>query len=417
MIDLKILRTEPDRVRETLRRRGSNLDLDEIVALDASYRELLGDVEALRAAQNRASRHVAATAGDEREVAIREGRRLSSELKEKESALQDARARVDQALSYIPNLIHPEVPEGLTEDENIVVREVGRRLDFDFQPLDHLEIGESLGLIDSERAARVSGSRFAYLMGAAVWLELALVRLAFERLSAEGFTPVIPPVLVRQEALFGTGFFPGDEAQVYKTESDDLYLAGTSEVPLAGIHSGETLSPDELPKRYAGFSTCFRREAGTYGKDTRGIIRVHQFDKVEMFSYCSPESSEEEHQRLVAIEESILQALEIPYRVVEMCAGDLSSANYRRYDLDGWLPGEGRWLELMSCSNCTDYQARRLGVRTKRDGSNVPVHMLNGTAVAVQRTIVALLENHQQPDGSVRIPEALRTYTGFDSIP
>ncbi len=293
---------------------------------------------------------------------------------------------------------------------------MGKPPEFDFEPKDHLALGEDLQIIDVRRAAKVSGSRFTFLTGAGALLHVALVRFALERLLPEGFVPVVPPVLVREEAMYGTGFFPTDEAQVYKTASDDLYLAGTSEVPIASMHSNETFSSEDLPARYAGISTCFRREAGTYGKDTRGIIRVHQFDKVEMFSFCEPDLSEDEHQRLLSIEEQLFQALEIPYRVVEICAGDLADPNYRKFDIEAWIPGGNRWLEVTSCSNDIDYQARRLGIRYKSAGRSDYVHTLNGTAVAIGRAIVALLENHQNADGSVSIPARLEEYAGFDSI-
>ncbi|HEX2180543.1 MAG TPA: serine--tRNA ligase [Actinomycetota bacterium] len=317
--------------------------------------------------------------------------------------------QVDQGIE-----VHPESPVGRQDAE---LRRVGASREMDFAPADHLTLGEGLDIIDVKRAAKVSGSRFAFLKGKGALLELALVRYVLDRLMAEGFVPVIPPVLVREEAMYGTGFFPTDEAQVYKTADDDLYLAGTSEVPIASMHSGEIFAARQLPLRYAGISTCFRREAGTYGKDTRGIIRVHQFDKVEMFSFCRPEESDAEHGRLLGLEEAIFQGLEIPYRVLDIAAGELAAPNYRKFDIEAWLPGADRWLEVTSCSNDWDFQARRLGVRFKEGDSGTElVHTLNGTAVAIGRAIVALLENHQQADGSVAIPDALRPYTGWEAI-
>jgi seryl-tRNA synthetase len=313
-------------------------------------------------------------------------------------------------------LVHPDAPPGKGEDSNRLVGSWGEPPDLDFDPKDHLELGEGLDIIDVKRAAKVSGSRFTFIRGQGALLQLGLSRYVLDILGSEGFIPVVPPVLVREEAMYGTGFFPTDEAQVYKTDSDDLYLAGTSEVPIASMHSSEMLAPGELPLRYAGISTCFRREAGTYGKDTRGIVRVHQFDKVEMFSFTRPEQSEDEHLHLLSLEERIFRGLEIPYRVLEIAAGDLAAPNYRKYDIEGWLPGARRWLELTSCSNDIDYQARRLGVRFKGEKGIETVHTLNGTAVAIGRAIVALLENHQQADGSVEIPSALRPYTGFEVI-
>jgi seryl-tRNA synthetase len=306
----------------------------------------------------------------------------------------------------------------MTEEDAAVIREVGERPQFDFEPRDHLEIGTELGLIDMEAAAKLSGSRFAYLKGDLVLLELALVRFAIELVRAEGHEPVVPPVLVREEALEGTGFLPGDRDQIYEVPKDDLFLVGTSEVALAGLHAGEIIEPGRLPLRYAGFSTCFRREAGAAGRDTRGIFRVHQFDKVEMFSFVEPSQSADEHERLLAIEERILAELEIPYRVVNIAAGDLGAPAAKKYDCEAWIPSQGRYRELTSCSNTTDYQARRLGCRYRpADGeSPLSVHTLNGTAVAVGRTIIALIENRQERDGSFTLPKTLHSYGSPDRI-
>jgi seryl-tRNA synthetase len=416
LIDVKLLRTDPGLVRASMERRGAKVDLDHLIELDNRYRALLQEVEAARAEQNAAGKRIAEAQGAEKAQAIAEMKRLADGLKQLEAELAEVRSELDHALADVPNLVHPDAPDGFGDESNRLVRTVGSPPDFDFTPKDHMEIGEALGIIDTERAAKVSGSRFAYLLGPAVLLEFALVRMAMDRLMPDGFVPVIPPVLVRGEAMFGTGFFPTDEAQVYRCADDDLYLAGTAEVPIASMHAREMLPADGMPRRYVGYSTCFRREAGTYGRDTRGIIRVHQFDKAEMFSFCFPEDSDDEHRRLLAHEEGIWQALEIPYRVLEICAGDLAAPNYRKFDIEAWLPGTERWLEVTSCSNDIDYQARRLQVRTKRDSGTELVHTLNGTAVAVGRAIVALLENHQQADGSVRIPRALQPYTGFDVI-
>jgi seryl-tRNA synthetase len=416
LIDVRLLRTDPGLVRASLERRGAKVDLDHLIELDNRYRALLQEVEAARAEQNTAGKSIAEAAGPEKARAIAEMKRLSDRLKQLEAELAEVRSELDHALIEVPNLVHPDAPDGFGDESNRLVRTVGSPPAFDFTPKDHMDIGEALGIIDTERAAKVSGSRFAYLLGPAVLLEFAVVRMAMDRLMPDGFVPVIPPVLVRSEAMFGTGFFPTDEAQVYRCAGDDLYLAGTAEVPIASMHAREMLPADRMPRRYVGYSTCFRREAGTYGRDTRGIIRVHQFDKAEMFSFCFPEDSDDEHQRLLAHEEGIWQALEIPYRVLEICAGDLAAPNYRKFDIEAWLPGTERWLEVTSCSNDIDYQARRLQIRTKRDSATELVHTLNGTAVAVGRAIVALLENHQQADGSVRIPEALQPYTGFDVI-
>jgi len=304
----------------------------------------------------------------------------------------------------------------MTEEDAIEIKRVGEPRDFDFVFSDHDELGRSLDVIDTDRAAKVSGSRFGYLKGKAVLPELALVRFAMDRLVEAGFTPMAPPVLVREPALFGTGFFPGDREQVYEVSNDDLFLVGTSEVPLAAYHMDEIIESEDLPIRYAGFSTCFRREAGTYGKDTAGIFRVHQFDKVEMFTFVDPGASAAEHERLLGIEESLVQALEVPYRVVNVAAGDLGSSAAKKFDIEAWYPSQGTYREVTSCSNTTDFQARRLKIRVRKESGNEILHTLNGTAVAVGRTILAILENHQQADGSVLIPEALRPYTGFHVI-
>lgn len=416
MVDLKLLRADPERVRASLVRRGSNVDLDSLLALDERHRRLLSEVEGLRAEHNRAAKRIAEASGSEREVAISQARELSDRLKDVEADLDRMRGELDEALARVPNLVHPEAPEGRGEKDNAVVRQVGEIPHFGFGPRDHLDLGEALGIIDVPRAAKVSGSRFGFLKGSAAILELALIRFAIDRLTSEGFVPLIPPVLVRRQAMFGTGFFPTDEAEVYKVVRDDLYLAGTSEVPVASMHADETLPYEELPLRYAAFSSCFRREAGTYGKDTRGIIRQHQFDKVEMFSFCRADESEQEHATLLSLEEDIFASLGLTYRVVEVCAGELAAPNYRKFDVEVWLPGAERWLEVTSCSNDLDYQARRLGIRTKGAGGNELVHTLNGTAVAVGRALVAIFENHQQSDGSIRVPEALQPYAGFDAI-
>ena len=319
----------------------------------------------------------------------------------------------------LPNLPDADAPDGFTEEDAEVVRVVGAVPQFDFEPRDHLEIGTSLGLIDMETAARASGSRFAYLKGDLALLELALVQYALHKLAGKGFEPVIPPVLVREESMFRTGFLPTDRAQIYEVPSDNLFLVGTSEVSLAALHADQILAAEELPLRYAGFSTCFRREAGAAGKDTRGVFRVHQFDKVEMFSFVEPSASRDEHERILAIEEEILGELEIPYRIVNVAAGDLGASAAKKYDCEGWIPGQGRYRELTSCSNTTDYQARRLSARYRPEpkGSPRPVHTLNGTAVAVGRTLLAVMENHQTADGGFRVPAALHPHGAPELVP
>lgn len=416
MIDLKALRDEPAIFEAAYARRGGVDGLEKVRTLDAEYRTKLREVEDLRADQNRASKAIGKADPAERPAAIAAAKELSDSLKELEPELERLEESLNATAAALPNLPHESVPDGLTEDDNVVEREVGDKPGFDFEPKEHVELAEALGIIDSERAAKTSGSRFVYLTGKGVILELALVRFAIDFLTDRGFTPVVPPVLVREQAMYGTGFLPAEEHEYYRVERDDLYLVGTSEVALAGMHADEVLASDDLPVRYAGFSPCFRREAGTYGKDTKGLIRVHQFDKVEQFSFTRPEDSWDEFATIRANQERILQALEIPYRVLVMCAGDLGASAAKKVDNEAWLPGAQRYLELTSATNATDYQSRRLGVRFRRPEGTHLVHTLNGTACAVGRTIVALLENHQRADGSVAIPEALRAYTGFETL-
>ena len=416
MIDLKLLREDLGSVRAAYARRGGVDGLDVVVELDEKRRSLLAEVELLRADQNRASKSIGQASPENRPAAIEQASEIAGRLKSLEPQLEAISEELDRAAARLPNFPHESVPEGRTEDDNVVEREVGDRREFDFESQEHNEIGERLGLFDSDRAAKTSGSRFVYLTGKGVLLELALVRFAIDFCLERGFTPVVPPVLVRENAMYGTGFLPADEHEFYKVERDDLYLVGTSEVPLASMHAGEILDAGDLPVRYAGFSPCFRREAGTYGKETKGLIRVHQFDKVEQFSFAHPDESWDEYQSIRANQEKILQSLEIPYRVLVMCTGDLGASAAKKVDHEAWLPGAGRYLELTSATNATDYQARRLQVRCRTGGQTRLVHMLNGTACAVGRTIVALLENHQRADGGVDIPAALRPYTGFDEI-
>jgi seryl-tRNA synthetase len=368
-------------------------------------------VESLRAERSRVSKQVAATrrTGGDSSAAQETARALGEELAGEEARLRELEAARDVELLALPNLPAPEAPDG-GEDDAVVLRRVGEPRAFDFTPRDHVDLGVALGGLDLERAARLSGARFAYLMGPLVRLQMALVAFAVDRLERDGMVPVVPPVLVREEAMYGTGFLPTDRNQIYRAADDDLYLVGTSEVPLAGLHADEIVAADDLPRRYVGVSTCFRREAGAAGKDTRGIFRVHQFDKVEMFSFCAPAESGEEHLRILGHQEAILRALEIPYRVVDIAVGDLGAPAARKFDLEAWLPGQGRYRELTSCSNCTDYQARRLRSRVRGPSGPEPLHTLNGTAVAVGRTIIAILENGQREDGSVGVPAALHAF-------
>ena len=426
MLDVALLRRDPERLADSFRRRGLDVDLDALIALDEERREARAKAEEIRAAQNKMGKEISKLSGDEKEKAINEATFLAENYKFTLARAEDLDEQFDAMWVPLPNLVDDSVPVGADEDENVEVSRWGDQPSFDFEAKDHLDLGQALGIIDVERAAKVSGSRFGYLLGHAVLMEFGLVQWAMGRLASEGFTPVIPPVLVRDTALFGTGFFPGARDQVYAVGSseegdetvvpDDLYLVGTSEVPLAGLHLDEILEADDLPRRYAGFSTCFRREAGTYGKDTRGIFRVHQFDKVEMFAFVPPEESWDEHERLLAIEESMVRELGIPYRIVSVVTGDLGDSAAKKYDIEAWFPGQDAYREITSCSNTTDYQARRLKIRYRADGGTDIVHTLNGTAVAIGRTIAAILENFQQEDGSVIVPEVLRPAVGADRL-
>ena len=413
MIDPRLLREDPDLIRDSLRRRGSPIDLDAMIAQEAALRAKRQEAEGLRGRQKEAGRLIATLSGAEKDVAIAEVAELATSVKEAMAEADRLTAEFERAVLEVPNLVAPDAAEGLNEGDSLELRRVGSPR---AEGLDYATLGEQLDIIDTVRGAKVSGSRFGYIKGKGALLEFSLVRWAMDHLVKAGFTPMIPPVLVREEALEGTGFFPEAREQVYEIPKDELFLVGTSEVPLAAYHGDEILERNALPLRYAGFSTCFRREAGTYGKDTAGIFRVHQFDKVEMFVFTTPEASTEEHDRLLAIEESLVQELEIPYRVVNIAAGDLGASATKKYDIEAWFPSEQAYREITSCSNTTDYQARRLKVRIKAEDGNPVLHTLNGTACAVGRTITALLENHQRPDGSVEIPEALRRYTGFDLI-
>ena len=337
-------------------------------------------------------------------------RTISDGLKALEPRLAEVEEELRSVAARLPNVPDDEVPDGASEEDNVEIRRWGDQPAFDFEPKDHVELGEALGMIDIERGVRTSGARFAYLTGPAVRIQVALLRYGMDFAQARGFTPVITPVLVREEAMYGTGFFPTDQAQIYATRDDDLYLVGTSEVALAAFHAGEIMEPNTLPRRYIGYSTCFRREAGTYGRDTGGIFRVHQFDKLEMFSFVLPEESRAEHARFLEWEEAFFQSLEIPYRVVDTCTGDLGSSAARKFDVEAWLPGQGKYREVTSTSNTTDYQGRRLECRVRLADGNRPVHTVNGTLCAIGRTLIALLENGQLADGSVRMPAVLTDY-------
>ncbi|NJP99181.1 serine--tRNA ligase [Streptomyces zingiberis] len=415
MIDLRLLREDPDRVRASQRARGEDVGVvDTLLAADERRRSSGVRYDELRSEQKSLGKLIPRAAGEEKAELLRKAGELSAAVKAADAERDEAAAETQRLLAGLGNLVHPEVPVG-GEDDFTVLETVGTPRDFaaeGFAPRDHLELGQLLAAIDVERGAKVSGSRFYYLTGVGALLELALVNAAIAQATAAGFVPMLTPALVKPRAMEGTGFLGQAAENVYHLEKDDYYLVGTSEVPLAAYHMDEILEADRLPLRYAGFSPCFRREAGTYGKDTRGIFRVHQFDKVEMFSYVAPEDSEAEHRRLLEWEKQWLTGLELPFRVIDVATGDLGSSAARKFDCEAWIPTQERYRELTSASDCTEFQARRLSVRM-RDGKHVrPLATLNGTLCAVPRTIVALLENHQRPDGSVRVPELLRPYLG-----
>jgi seryl-tRNA synthetase len=413
VIDLRLVREHPDLVRASQRARGADESLvDKLLAADAARREAVRRADDLRAEQKAASQAVRSATPDERPAVLERAKALAAQVKEAEEIQRAADAALREAHLPIPNVVADEVPPG-GEDDAVLIRTVGEVPAYDFAVRDHLEIGEALGAIDMERGAKVSGARFYFLTGPGALLEFALAQLAVTRAVAAGFTPVVAPALVRPEAMEGTGFLGEHDEEVYRIERDDLYLVGTSEVALAGMHSNEVLDLAAGPRRYAGWSSCFRREAGSYGKDTRGIIRVHWFDKVEMFSFCRPEDTEAEHLRLLQWEEEFLQALELPYRVVDIAAGDLGTSATRKYDIEAWFPSQGTYRELTSTSDCTTFQARRLNIRYRdADGKPQTAATLNGTLCAIARTIACLLEVHQRADGSVHVPVALRPWLG-----
>jgi seryl-tRNA synthetase len=398
MIDLRAARNDPERFREALARKGAADLFDELLAADRAVLEVQPRVEELRSRRK--------LKGKPTPEQLQELERVKAELQGLEEELSRSEARRRDVLARIPNPPDEETPDGVTDEDAVEIRRVGEPPSFDFPVQDHLDLAQVAGWIDMERAARVSGSRFAYRVGDVALLELALYRYALDRLVAKGFVPVLPPVLVREEAMYGTGFLPTDEVNLYRVERDELYLTGTAEVGLAALHMGEILDADSLPLRYSGYSTNFRREAGAAGKDTRGMFRVHQFDKVEMFVFTFAERARDEHEELLAIEEELIGDLDLPYRVVNVAAGDLGASAAKKYDIEGWFPGQERYRELTSTSNTTDYQARRLDIRTRRDGKLEHVATLNGTAITA-RTMIALMENFQDADGSVSVPEPL----------
>jgi len=412
VIDLKLLRENPDLVRASQRVRGASVELvDAAIAADQQRRNTIVEFERVRAEQNALSKSIGGAKGDEKNALLAQAKELASAVKEADAKRAEAEAHADQVLGELANIADARAPIG-GEEDFVVLEEIGKPPTFAFTPKDHVELGKILGAIDTERGAKVSGSRFYYLTGNGALLEFALINLAMAKAVAAGFIPVVPPVLVKPHAMEGTGFLGQAAENVFHLEQDDFYLVGTSEVPLAAYHMDEILDSEKFPLRYAGFSSCFRREAGTYGKDTRGIIRVHQFDKVEMFSFCAPEDAAAEHERLLAWEKEFLDALEIPYRVIDVATGDLGSSAVRKFDCEAWIPTQNAYREVTSTSNCTEFQSRRLNIRYKDSAGTRPVATLNGTLCAIPRIIVAILENHQQADGSVNIPKALVPFLG-----
>ena len=412
MIDIKFLRNNPDVVRASQKGRGEDVTIvDKVLKSDEARRVALSDFETLRAEQNTLSKAVASAKGDEKNSLLENAKALASRVKDADSKRAELEEATKNLAMQLSNILDPAAPIGKEEDF-VVIEHVGTPRTFDFEAKDHVELGKLLGAIDTERGAKVAGSRSYYLTGSGAMLEFALVNYAIASALKAGFTPVIPPVLVNPSAMEGTGFLGQAAENVYHLEKDGLYLVGTSEVPLAAFHMDEILPVEKLPIRYAGYSSCFRREAGTYGKDTRGIIRVHQFDKVEMFSFCHPDQAQEEHKRLLQWEKDFLNAMEIPYRVIDVASGDLGSSANRKFDIEAWIPTQNAYREVTSTSNCTEFQARRLNIRYKDADGTKSVATLNGTLVAIPRMIVAILENHQNADGTVNIPAALQPFLG-----
>ena len=412
MIDIKFLRDNPDVVRASQKGRGEDVTIvDKVLKSDEARRLALSDFETLRAEQNTLSKAVASAKGDEKNSLLENAKALANRVKDADSKRAELEEATKNLAMQLSNILDPAAPIGKEEDF-VVIEHVGTPRTFDFEAKDHVELGKLLGAIDTERGAKVAGSRSYYLTGSGAMLEFALVNYAITSALKAGFTPVIPPVLVNPPAMEGTGFLGQAAENVYHLEKDGLYLVGTSEVPLAAFHMDEILPVEKLPIRYAGYSSCFRREAGTYGKDTRGIIRVHQFDKVEMFSFCHPDQAQEEHKRLLQWEKDFLNAMEIPYRVIDVASGDLGSSANRKFDIEAWIPTQNAYREVTSTSNCTEFQARRLNIRYKDVDGTKSVATLNGTLVAIPRMIVAILENHQNADGTVNIPAALQPFLG-----
>jgi len=415
MLDPAILKDNLEVLESNISRRNIDVDVNHLISLNEERKSLRFNAEQKRSQQKELGKQIANADKNEKEELLNKASELSDEVK---LLFEQVDKKDEEFLNQwvkIPNLISKTSPDGKSDKDNLEIKKVGKVKEIS-NPKDHLEIASKLNLIDVEKASEVSGSRFAYLFGDLVKIEFNLVSWALNKLSEKGFTPTVPPVLVRENALYGTGFFPDDAEQVYEIPNDNLYLVGTSEVPLAALHTNEIINMEELPIRYVGFSTCFRREAGTYGKDTTGIFRVHQFDKVEMFSFCNPEKSEEEHEFILSVEEELLQSLEIPYRVVDVCAGDLGASAAKKYDIEAWIPSQNTYREVTSCSNTTSFQARRLNIRAKSEEETSILHTLNGTAIAVGRILIALIENNQTEEGKVEFSDKVAEIIGVKNL-
>lgn len=405
MIDIKLLRENPEKVKKACQDKRVAVDIDKILELDKKKRELIQQVENLKAEKNKL------TAKD-----IEKGRELKEKIKQLEPELENLGKEFNELFIKIPNLSLDDVLIGKDESENKVLREVGKKPNFKFKPKDYMELAEKLDIIDVKRAAKVSGSRFGYLKGGAALLEFGLIQLAFDVLKKEKFVPIIPPVIIKPEMMKAMGYVERGGDEIYYIPSDNMYLIGTSEQSVGPMHSGEVFNEKDLPKRYVSFSTCFRREAGSYGKDTKGILRVHQFDKIEMFVFCKPEDSAKEHKLILSMEEKLMQELKIPYRVINICTGDLGDPAAAKYDIEAWMPGQNEYRETHSTSNCTDFQARRLNIRYKTKNGLEFVHTLNGTAFAIGRTLIAIIENYQQKNGNIKVPKILKKYIKIKDI-
>ena len=424
MINLKLLLEQPEKIKKALAKKNFKGDLDEILEIDKKRKKTLQEAETFKAEQNRIAKEIPKASAEEKAKLLESSKNLKEKIKTLEPKLQEIETELQKLALTIPNPPLDSVPEGKDDSENKPIKTVGTKPIFDFTPLDHIALGKNLDLIDTETASEMSGARFYYLKNEAVLLEFALVQFVMQKLVSKGFTPIIPPVLVKEKAMVATGFFPADRNEIYhvnpkseqQPENDDLYLVGTAEVPLCMLHADKIVDIEKLPLRYVGFSSCFRREAGSYGKDTHGIIRVHQFDKIEMFSFCHPDKSEEEHELIRSIEEEIMTELGFHYQVLNICGGDLGAPAAKKYDLEIWIPTQEKFRELTSCSNCTDFQARRANIRFKDGKENKLVHTLNGTATAMARTLVAIMENYQQKDGSIAVPKVLQPFMGGKTI-